>query len=96
MVSPKIFAVVLSGNGVFDGSEIHEAVMTLYAIDRNNAEYQIFAPDMDQHHVLNHLSGEEMDEKRNVLVESARIARGNVRPLSEYLVQEYDALVHKL
>ncbi len=93
MASQKKFAVVLSGNGVFDGSEIHEAVMTLYAINRNNAEYQIFAPDMDQHHVLNHLSGEEMDEKRNVLVESARIARGNAKALSEYLAQEFDALI---
>jgi len=93
MTLPKRFAVVLSGNGVFDGSEIHEAVMTLYAIDRNDADYQIFAPDMDQHHVLNHLTGEEMNEKRNVLVESARIARGNAKPLSEYKVDEFDALI---
>ena len=93
MSSPKKFAVVLSGNGVFDGSEIHEAVMTLYAIDRNDAEYQIFAPDMEQHHVINHLTGEEMDEKRNVLVESARIARGNAKPLSDYSVKDYDALI---
>lgn len=93
MATPKRFAVILSGNGVFDGSEIHEAVMTLYAIDRNNAEYQIFAPDIDQYHVLNHLNGEAMDEKRNVLVESARIARGNAKPLSEYFCEDFDALI---
>ena len=93
MVSAKIFAVVLSGSGVFDGSEIHEAVMTLYAIDRNDSDYQIFAPDMEQHHVLNHLTGEEMEEKRNVLVESARIARGNAKPLSDYSAKDYDALI---
>jgi enhancing lycopene biosynthesis protein 2 len=93
MKSTKKFAVILSGNGVFDGSEIHEAVMTLYAIDRNDAEYKIFAPDMNQHHVLNHLTGEEMDEKRNVLVESARIARGNAQALSEYKSSNFDALI---
>lgn len=93
MSSPKRFAVVLSGNGVYDGSEIHEAVMTLFAIERNGAEYQIFAPDMDQYHVLNHLNGEEIDQKRNVLVESARIARGNALPLSEYNVENFDALI---
>jgi len=93
MSSKKRFAVVLSGNGVFDGAEIHEAVMTLYAIDKNNAEYQVFAPDIEQHHVLNHLNGEEMDEKRNVLVESARLARGNAKPLSAYSPDDFDALI---
>ena len=89
----KRFAVVLSGNGVFDGSEIHEAVMTLLAIDNNKSEYQVFAPDIEQHHVLNHLTGEEMNEKRNVLIESARIARGNAKALSEYDVKDFDALI---
>lgn len=93
MADPKKFAVILSGNGVFDGSEIHEAVMTLYAISRNDAVYQVFAPDIDQHHVLNHLTGNEMNEKRNVLVESARIARGNAKSLSEYQVMDFDALI---
>jgi len=73
--------VLLSGNGVFDGSEIHEAVFTLLAIDENNAEAICFAPDIDQHHVLNHITGEEMNEIRNVLVESARIARGNIKDI---------------
>jgi enhancing lycopene biosynthesis protein 2 len=93
MSSKKRFAVVLSGNGVFDGAEIHESVMTLYAIDKNNCEYQVFAPDIEQHHVLNHLTGEEMDEKRNVLIESARIARGNAKALSEYSPKDFDALI---
>ena len=86
-------AVVLSGNGVFDGAEIHEATLTLYAIAKKGAAYEIFAPDIPQHHVINHITGEEMDETRNVLVESARIARGNIKALSEFSGKDYDALV---
>ena len=89
----KKFAVVLSGCGVFDGAEIHEATMSLYAIAVNGGSYEIFAPDMDQHHVINHITGEEMNEKRNVLVESARIARGNIRPLSEFDQADFDGLL---
>lgn len=89
----KKIAVVLAGNGVFDGSEIHEATLTLLAITRNGAQYQCFAPDIDQAHVINHLTGEEIPEKRNVLVEAARIARGNIKPLSEYNAKNFDALV---
>jgi enhancing lycopene biosynthesis protein 2 len=89
----KKIAVVLSGSGVYDGSEIHEATLTLLAIARNKAEYQCFAPDVDQAHVINHLTGEEMSENRNVLVEAARIARGNIKPLSEYNTADYDAIV---
>lgn len=89
----KKFAVVLAGCGVYDGAEIHEAVMTLYAIDLTGCSYQIFAPDTEQHHVVNHLNGNEMNEKRNVLVESARIARGNALPLSEYRPSDFDALI---
>ena len=70
----KRVAVVLSGSGVYDGSEIHEAVLTLLAIDQQGAAYQCFAPDILQHHVINHLTGEATDEVRNVLVESARLA----------------------
>ena len=81
----KKFAVVLSGCGVYDGAEIHEAVLTLLAIDRAGASYQCFAPEMLQHHVINHLDGTEMAEKRDVLVESARIARGNIKPLSAFV-----------
>ncbi len=89
----KKFAVVLSGSGVYDGSEIHEATLSLYAIANNAGSYEIFAPDIDQHHVINHLTGEEMHEKRNVLVESARISRGKIRPLSEFDAAEFDALL---
>ncbi|MFZ4771441.1 MAG: isoprenoid biosynthesis glyoxalase ElbB [Ferruginibacter sp.] len=89
----KKFAVVLAGCGVYDGAEIHEAVLTLLAIDRNKCSYQIFAPDIDQHHVINHLNGEVTNGKRNVLVESARIARGNIQALSEFNPDNYDAII---
>ena len=93
MEKKKRFAVILSGCGVFDGGEIHEATMTLYAIVRNNGEYQIFAPDMNQYHVINHITGEEMRETRNVLIESARIARGNIKPVTEFKSSDFDAVV---
>jgi len=89
----KKIAVVLSGNGVYDGAEIHESTLTLLAIARKGAKYQCFAPDVDQAHVVNHITGEEMDEKRNVLVEAARIARGDIKPLSEYKAEDFDAIV---
>jgi len=87
------FAVVLSGCGVYDGAEIHEATLTLLAISRNGGTYQIFAPNVMQHHVVNHLTGDIMNESRNVLVESARIARGNIKPLVDYRVNDFDALI---
>ncbi|PKO97878.1 MAG: isoprenoid biosynthesis protein ElbB [Bacteroidetes bacterium HGW-Bacteroidetes-9] len=89
----KKFAVILSGNGVFDGAEIHEATLTLLAIKKNGADYSIFAPDIPQHHVINHLTGKEMPETRNVLVESARIARGKIEPLDAFNAREFDALI---
>lgn len=89
----KKIAVVLAGNGVFDGSEIHEATLTLLSIARNGAVYQCFAPDIKQAHVINHITGEEMSETRNVLVEAARIARGNIKSLSEYNPADYDAII---
>jgi enhancing lycopene biosynthesis protein 2 len=89
----KNIAVILAGNGVFDGAEIHEATLTMLAIKQNGAEYQCFAPDINQAHVVNHITGEEMPETRNVLVEAARIARGNIKALSEYNVTDYDALI---
>jgi len=89
----KKFAVVLSGCGVFDGAEIHEATLSLYAIARNGCSYEIFAPDRDQFHVINHLNGEVMKEKRNVLIESARIARGRISPLSAFQASDFDALL---
>ena len=89
----KRFALVLSGCGVYDGAEIHEAVLTMLAIEKAGARYQCFAPDIVQHHVLNHVTGKEMPEKRNVLVESARIARGSIKPLSAFRATDYDALI---
>ena len=89
----KKFAVVLSGSGVFDGAEIHEATLTLYAIMKYGASYEIFAPDIPQHHVVNHITGEEMNEMRNVLVESARIARGAIKDLKHYNPKDFDGLV---
>ncbi len=84
--------VLLSGCGVYDGSEIHEAVLILLMLDKLGAEAVCIAPDIDQHHVVNHITGGEMPEKRNVLVESARIARGKIRPLHEVNAHELDAL----
>ncbi len=89
----KKFAVVLSGSGVFDGAEIHEATLSMYAIKKQGAAYDVFAPDVMQHHVINHINGEEMPESRNVLVESARIARGKIQPLSKFNPAGYDALL---
>lgn len=86
-------AVVLSGCGVYDGSEIHEAVLTLLAIDRNGATYECFAPNVAQHHVINHLTGQPANEARNVLVESARIARGQVRDLAAFDAKDFDAVI---
>ena len=89
----KKFAVLLSGCGVFDGAEIHEATLSLLAIARQGGSYEIFAPDINQHHVINHLTGDEMDEQRNVLVESARIARGRIRNLKEFNPVSFDGLL---
>src|SRR5210317_943569 len=89
----KKFAVVLAGNGVFDGAEIHEATLTLYSIMKQGATYEIFAPDIPHHHVINHITGEEMDESRNVLIESARIARGAIKDLKEYRAADFDAII---
>ena len=90
----KKVAVILSGSGVFDGTEIYEAVITLLAIRQQGAQYQCFAPDKDQLHVINHLTGDvETQQTRNVLVESARITRGEVKPVTECNPAEFDALI---
>ncbi|WP_121497726.1 isoprenoid biosynthesis glyoxalase ElbB, partial [Pseudomonas aeruginosa] len=89
----KKVAVILSGCGVYDGAEIHESVITLLRLSQRGAEAQCFAPNIAQHHVVNHLTGEEMPESRNVLVESARIARGEVKDLREARAEDYDALI---
>jgi enhancing lycopene biosynthesis protein 2 len=89
----KKVAVILSGSGVYDGAEIHESVITLLRLDQRGAQVQCFAPNIAQLHVINHLTGEEMPESRNVLVESARIARGNIKDIREASVDDFDALI---
>lgn len=89
----KKVAVILSGCGVYDGAEIYESVITLLRLDQRGAQVQCFAPNIAQLHVINHLTGEEMPESRNVLVESARIARGQVRDIREADAEEFDALI---
>lgn len=90
----KKVAVILSGCGVFDGAEIHESVLTLLSLAKNGAAYQCFAPDIVQMHVINHLNGEVMaEESRNVLIESARIARGDIKPLDELNPDDFDSLI---
>jgi enhancing lycopene biosynthesis protein 2 len=85
--------VLLSGCGVYDGSEIQEAVLSLLAIKEAGAEYVCISIDADQHHVVNHITGEEMKESRNMLVESARIARGEITPIQKVDLNDIDALV---
>jgi len=87
------FAIVLSGCGFLDGAEIQESTMTMLAVCEAGGTYQIFAPDIAQYHVINHLTGQPSAEVRNVLVEAARIARGKARPLSEFKAREFDALL---
>jgi enhancing lycopene biosynthesis protein 2 len=92
-MAQKNIAVLLAGSGVYDGSEIHEAVFTLLALDEAGASYQCVAPDKPQYHVVNHLTGEPMTESRNVLLESARIARGKVKALKDMKASDFDALI---
>ncbi len=89
----KKFAVIISGCGNMDGAEIHETLMTLLAIEKKECEYELFAPDKEQHHVINHLTKKEMPEKRNMLVEAARIARGNIKDISAFSIKNFDAVV---
>ena len=90
----KKIGVVLSGCGVYDGAEIHESVITLLAIDRAGAQAVCMAPNVDQMHVVNHLTGEEVTgEKRNVLIEAARIARGNIKDISLIKADDIDGLI---
>lgn len=92
-MTQKKVAVILSGCGVYDGAEIHESVITLLRLDQRGAHAQCFAPNVAQMHVINHLTGEQMPESRNVLVESARIARGEVKDIREANVEDFDALI---
>lgn len=88
----KKIGVVLSGCGVYDGSEIHEAVLTLLAIDRNGAEALCMAPDMELAEV-DHLTGQPTGARRNVLVESARIARGKISDTAKVNAADIDAII---
>jgi enhancing lycopene biosynthesis protein 2 len=85
--------VVLSGCGVFDGAEIHEAALTLLYLDKAGSQIICMAPDADQADVINHMKGEAAGEKRNVLIESSRIARGDIKNIKEVKAADLDALV---
>jgi enhancing lycopene biosynthesis protein 2 len=90
----KKIAVILSGCGVFDGSEIYESVITLLCLDRAGAEVQCFAPNIQQMHVINHLTGEVAEgESRQVLVEAARLARGEIKDLADAKAEDFDAVI---
>jgi enhancing lycopene biosynthesis protein 2 len=89
-MAPKV-AVVLSGCGVFDGTEIHEAVVTLLTLSQEGAAVQCAAPQIELD-VVDHLAGQPAQQRRSVLVESARIARGAIVPLASIQAQDYDAL----
>ncbi len=89
----KKIGVLLSGCGIFDGAEIHESVLTLLFLDSAGAEAICMAPNIDQLHVINHLTSEETGEKRNVLVESARIARGEIKDLKDINAADMDAII---
>ena len=86
-------AVVLSGSGVYDGSECTEAVAALVHVSRAGYTPVCFAPDKEQHHVVDHTTGDEQPAPRNSLVESARIARGAVKPLADLDAYGFAALV---
>lgn len=89
----KKIGVLLSGCGVFDGSEIHEAVLTMLFLDQAGAEIICMAPDIPQVHVIDHITQKKMNESRNVLVESARIARGEIKKLSDVQADDLDGLI---
>jgi enhancing lycopene biosynthesis protein 2 len=89
----KKIAVVLAGCGHLDGAEIREAVITLLELDKAGAVVQCFAPNINQMHVVNHLTGQEAGETRNVLVEAARIARGKIKDLKEARAADFDGLL---
>ncbi|WP_017446969.1 isoprenoid biosynthesis glyoxalase ElbB [Gayadomonas joobiniege] len=92
-MSQKKFALILSGCGVYDGAEINEVVLTRLALEENQIQYQCFAPDCEQAEVVNHLTGKVEKGERNQLVEAARICRGDVLPLSDLSVNEFNALI---
>lgn len=92
-MNTKKIAVVLSGCGVMDGSEIHEAVTAMLAIEQQGASYHCFAPEGEQAVVINHLTKQPSDEQRRMPVEAARIARGDISSLKSFRVEDYDAVL---
>lgn len=86
-------AVILAGCGVYDGAEINEAVLSLLHLAKAGAQVTCFAPDTEQMHTINHITGDEMPEPRNVMVEASRITRGAITPLSELDASDFDALL---
>lgn len=98
MSDRPLFAVVLSGCGVFDGSEIHEAVLTMLALDEAGCDYRCFAPNTWQARTIDHFTGHAVaiagdEDNRNVLAESARIARGEIKDLKEFKASDFDGIV---
>ena len=90
----KRVAVILSGCGVYDGAEIYESVLTILRLDQAGAKVSCFAPDMEQFHVINHRSGEPVvGESRNVLIEAARLVRGEINDLADANCDDFDAVI---
>ncbi len=89
----KKIAVILSGCGVFDGSEIHEVVLSLLAIEHNGAEWVCFAPNIYQHHALEHSTGTEHIDSRHVMEESSRLSRGEISDVATLDANDFDALI---
>ncbi len=89
----KKILVLLAGCGNKDGAEIHESVLTLLAIDKEGAKYECAAPNIEHKHVLNYIDDTVISEKRNVMIEAARIARGEILDLAKVSMKDYDALI---
>ena len=89
----KNIAIILSGCGVYDGSEIYESVITFMALEKAGVAYQCFAPNIEQTDVINHVKQISMQQTRNVLIEAGRLARGNVKDLAEIDVTQFDGLI---
>lgn len=86
-------ALFLSGSGYLDGSEITEATSLIIALSKYGIAVDFFAPNRNQSDVVNHNTNQESSESRNILIESARITRGNVLPLDEFNAELYNAVV---
>ena len=88
------FALILSGCGQHDGSETHETILTLLSLAQENISWDAFAPNIEQHHVTNHVTNQvDVMQKRNVLEESARLVRGKIKPLTDMPISAYDAII---